>query len=109
MDELLPKWVMKRYLLLSHELGDKSYKGFTFKEAEQALKKLDSDNRIVALFLSELRKAGWLEAKQDKNDARKKIYLLKKHEEVFDTILNQMLKNKKFMQKSREKERGRHE
>lgn len=86
---------MKRYLLLSHELGDKKDKEFTFKDAEQALKKLDHDSRIVALFLSELRKAGWLEAKQDKTDARRKVYLLKNHEEVFNDILNQMLKNKK--------------
>ena len=94
-DVLLPKWVMKRYLLLRHELGNRKSKKFTFKDVETALKKIDDDSRIATLFLAELRKAGWLiDAGLDKDDARKRVYKLKAHDKIFDNYVVAMLKTK---------------
>jgi len=95
MEALLSKWVMKRYLLLDHALKNKRKKEFTFKDVEEALKSLDDDSRIVALFLSELRKAGWLnDAGVSKEDARRRVYTLKTHDEVFNNYVSDMLKTK---------------
>jgi uncharacterized protein (DUF488 family) len=94
-EPLLSKWVMKRYLLLNHALSSKRKKEFTFKDVEDALQSLDDDSRIVALFLSELRKAGWLiDAGVSKKDARKRLYTLKTHDEIFNEYVADMLKNK---------------
>lgn len=96
METLLPKWVMKRYLLLNHQLGNKRDKEFTFKDVEAALKKINDDSRIVTLFLAELRKAGWLvDAGISKEDARRRIYKLKNYEKVFDDYVAVMLKTKR--------------
>jgi uncharacterized protein (DUF488 family) len=96
MEVLLPKWVMKRYLLLNHELGNKRNKEFTFDDVRNALQKINDDSRIATLFLAELRKAGWLIDKGvSKEDARKRVYQLKHYEEVFDDYVSMMLKNKK--------------
>ena len=92
-DALLPKWVMKRYLLLDYELGKK--REFTFKEAEKILAKIGDDARITTLFLSELRRAGWLDTNRSKKDARMSVYTLKPHEKVFESYVIEMLKQKK--------------
>lgn len=96
MEALLPKWVMKRYLLLNYELGNKRNKEFTFDDVRLALEKINDDSRIVTLFLAELRKAGWLiDAGVNPKDARKRVYKLKHYEEIFDDYVTMMLKNKK--------------
>ena len=96
METLLPRWVMKRYLLLNHQLGNRRSKEFTFKDVQDALSKIGDDHRIVALFLSELRKAGWLtDAGVSKEDARRRVYRLKNYESVFEELVAQMIKNKK--------------
>ncbi len=96
MEVLLPKWVMKRYLLLNYELRKKRDKEFTFDDVRNALQKINDDSRIATLFLAELRKAGWLiDAGTSKQDARKRIYRLKNHDSVYDEYVVEMLKNKK--------------
>ena len=93
---LLPKWVMKRYLLLNYELRKKRDKDFTFDDVKNALQKIDDDSRIATLFLAELRKAGWLiDAGVSKQDARKRVYRLKNHDSIYDGYVVEMLKNKK--------------
>ena len=63
--QLLPKWVMVRYLMLWKEFEDRK---FDSADAWEVLRKLPKpDNRkTVALFLSELRKAGWLQVEFDR-------------------------------------------
>lgn len=80
MTELLPKWIMRRYIKLRKELGSEK---FSFKEAQEAL---EDDGRVVNLFLSELRKAGWLTSEQHPDDSRKKLYQLKAIENVMKEL-----------------------
>lgn len=86
--ELLPKWIMKRYLILWKELEDTE---FDLDLAHRILLKTSKpdDKRVVALFLSELRKAGWLIVKFDPEDARKRIYKLKPYEQMFQVIVQE--------------------
>jgi ABC-type proline/glycine betaine transport system substrate-binding protein len=93
---ILPTWVMKRYLLLYYDLGNKKETGFTFKDAELILsKRLKDDSRIVALFLSSLRRAEWLEAVSDKDDARRKIYKLRDYTTIYNNFVEGMPKIKR--------------
>jgi hypothetical protein len=89
-EKLLPKWVMRRYLLLWKTLGDKE---FEFEDALRILKKQlkPDDKRIVALFLSELKKAGWLDVKLNPLDGRKRIYSLKGYDDIFTNIVADIL------------------
>jgi hypothetical protein len=91
--QLLPKWIMKRYLILWKEFDTKE---FEFGQALSVLQKMPKpdDRRIVGLFLSELRKAGWLEVNFDPVDTRKRIYRLKKYNEIFDEIVLSSLRPK---------------
>lgn len=68
-------YLEQRYSLLWEAFGAKE---FTMTEATKILeaKKQDSADQ-VPVFLSELRKEGWLEVQSNKDDARKKIYTLK--------------------------------
>ncbi len=70
MTKHLPEWIMKRYSKLWSKFKDKE---FTKKDVE----KLFNNDSANAVFLSELRKANWLEMKMDQTDARKSIYKLK--------------------------------
>lgn len=89
MAEILPKWLMRRYLVLRDSFGTKK---FSFKECEEVLK---DDSRILNLFLSELRKQGWLESEQDPKDSRKKLYYLKDMNKVLEDITKEAKKNVK--------------
>lgn len=86
--ELLPKWVMRRYLVLWDNFKNKE---FGFDEALVILANLPKpdDKKIAALFLSELRKAGWLDVKFDPNDARRRIYKLHPYEKIFEIVINE--------------------
>ena len=95
MEKLLPKWLMKRYLFLLNELKEHNKKEFDFAFAEKALSKMGSSPKIVPLFLSELRKAGWLEVKLDPEDTRKRIYSIRQYKEVFESYINHMLNRTK--------------
>ncbi len=89
--QLLPKWIMKRYLILWKDLNTKE---FEFDQALTILQKMPKpdDRRIVGLFLSELRKAGWLEVNFNPADTRKRIYRLKEYGELFDKIVSASLR-----------------
>ena len=71
MVEHIPKWVMQRYSKLWSKFGEKK---FSYEDAEEALK--ESDNRILSVFLSELKKAGWVAIELDPVDSRKRLYKL---------------------------------
>ena len=85
--QLLPKWVMKRYLLLWDKFKDRE---FGFDEALACLSKMakPDNKRIVGLFLSALRKAGWLKVELNQADTRKRVYKLKSYESVFRMIID---------------------
>lgn len=70
MTKHLPVWIMKRYSRLWTKFKDKEFT----KEQSEAL---FTDDKSISVFLSELRKSGWLEMKMSQEDARKTIYKLK--------------------------------
>ena len=72
MAEPLPRWIMKRYSVLWNKFKSKE---FTHKKATEVLN--EKDERIVSLFLSDLKKYGWLEVGLDPNDSRIRLYKLK--------------------------------
>ena len=80
MIELLPKWIMRRYIKIRKEFGNKK---FTFKEAQEVL---EDDGRIINLFLSELKRAGWLVSERHPDDARMKLYQIKQIENVLKEL-----------------------
>jgi type I restriction enzyme M protein len=92
---MIPTWLEKRHKFLWEALRDSP---FRFEDAARILKEKmhDSENQIN-VFLSELRKKGWLEVKIDKEDARKKIYKLISKEEIISETLaiskNQLTKS----------------
>jgi DNA-binding HxlR family transcriptional regulator len=65
----LPKWIMRRAKVL---WGSFKSRHFTFSEAEKALD--GDDSRMVAVVLSELKRAGWIAASVDAENPRKKLY-----------------------------------
>lgn len=70
MTKHLPEWIMKRYSRLWIKFREKE---FTRKQ----ILKIFPKDKSIAVFLSELRRAGWLEIKISEEDARKTIYKLK--------------------------------
>ncbi len=69
--EYLPRWLMKRVVLLVQKFGDRE---FTFNEAQETLK---DDSRIVAIVLSRLTNKGWIETNKSKTDGKKAVYRVK--------------------------------
>lgn len=93
MVELLPKWVMKRYLTLHAKLDEKT---FDFEEAVKILKKEMNDEKpIVSLVLSDLRKAGWVRISISQEDARKREYTLIAPTTVFKEYIKESQQVKK--------------
>ncbi len=82
---MIPAWLEKRHKFLWDAFHDSP---FHFEDAAKILKEKmqDSENQIN-VFLSELRKRGWLEVEPDKDDARKKIYKLISKEEIISETL----------------------
>ena len=82
----LPKWLEIRYNILWDSFGS-----FPFR-LEDAVRVLEEKNRDrpreVPVFLSELKKAGWLVMQPDPSDARRSIYRLKSREEVIREVLS---------------------
>ena len=76
MTEALPKWVMQRYSFLWKKFKDKPF------SHEQASKLLKDKEEVVSVFLSDLKKSGWLEVTLNPKDSRKRMYQLKKPEEA---------------------------
>jgi len=81
MTQPLPKWIMKRYSILWSRFKEKE---FTHKQATDVLK--EKDERVVSLFLSDLKKYGWLEVRLDPNDSRIRLYKLKSPEKATKEI-----------------------
>lgn len=81
MTQPLPRWIMKRYSILWNKFKNKE---FTHKQAIEVLK--EKDERVVSLFLSDLKKYGWLEVRLDPEDSRIRLYKLKNPEEATKEI-----------------------
>jgi type I restriction enzyme M protein len=82
---MIPSWIEKRYKNLWDFFKETP---FRFEDAAKILKnKMRDDERQVNVFLSELRKGGWLEVEFDPEDARKRIYKLKSSEEIISETL----------------------
>jgi type I restriction enzyme M protein len=82
---MIPKWLEKRHSTLWA-----AYKNspFRFEDAAKVLKeKIQDSEGQINVFLSELRKRGWLEVGFDPKDGRKRIYKLKSSEEIISETL----------------------
>ena len=85
MSKGIPSWVERRYEILWEAFGDKT---FRFEDATKVLMDRNKDAwEQVPVFLSELRKAGWLLVESDVRDARQKLYRLKSKDEAFEEKL----------------------
>lgn len=79
MTEPIPKWIMKSYSKLWSIFQEKE---FSHKDASKILKK----ENMTSIILSELRKSNWLDASLHPDDSRKRLYKLKKPEDVIKQI-----------------------
>lgn len=80
----LPNWLETRYTILLDSFGDSR---FTFDDAVKVLERKKKDRKEdISVFLSELRKAGWLRTELDPSDARKRIYWLKSRKEMIREV-----------------------
>jgi type I restriction enzyme M protein len=74
----MAEWIDRRYEILWEAFGDKT---FRFEDAAKVLKEKNKDTEEqVPVFLSQLRKAGFLSAESDARDARQKVYRLQSRE-----------------------------
>ncbi len=72
------EWINRRYDILWEAFGDKT---FRFEDAAKLLMEKNKDPwEQVPVFLSQLRKAGYLSAESDVRDARQKLYHLQSRE-----------------------------
>ncbi len=74
----IPEWIERRYEILWDSFGDKT---FRFEDAAKVL--MDKNKDVweqVPVFLSGLRKAGFLSVESDARDARQKLYRLHSRE-----------------------------
>lgn len=82
----IPRWLETRYKILWDSFGSFP---FGLEDAVRVLEEKNKDRREeVPVFLSELRKAGWLSMKLDPNDARKSVYVLKSRKEMIGELLS---------------------
>ena len=85
MNKDIPEWVERRRRILSDAFGDKM---FRFEDAARVLMERNKDAwEQVPVFLSELRKAGFLLVESDVRDARQKLYRLKSGDVEFEERL----------------------
>lgn len=86
--DLLPKWMMRRYLVLRKEIG---LKQVSFEDINKVLHKFFKDSdKVVRIFLSEARKIGWVVVDFDPQDNRMRLYQLKKSEDMFEKIVQEV-------------------
>jgi DNA-binding MarR family transcriptional regulator len=85
MTKHLPEWIMIRYSKLWSKFKEKEF------TREQAEKTIPSDSAI-AVFFSELKKAGWIEMKMSQEDARKTVYKLKDPTKAIIEEINELNK-----------------
>ncbi len=82
----LPGWLERRYEILVGAFGDGT---FRFEDAVKVLGEKNKDRwEEIPVFLSELRKAGWLLVESDPADNRKKLYKLKSRVESVKEVLS---------------------
>ena len=80
------EWLERRYELLRKEFG---YAEFSGDDAKKTLTgKSKDDEKSIPVILSELKKQGWIEAKLDPIDSRKRMYKLKSQEEIIKETLS---------------------
>lgn len=80
----LPSWVEKRYSLLWEAFTDSE---FRLDQAIEVLEKKNKDRKEeIPVYLSEIRKAGWLTDKTSPEDARKRIYKLKSKDKIIGEV-----------------------
>ncbi len=82
MAKAIPKWVQERLSRLWKKYGGGE---MTYPMITKVLS-ID-DKSTINVFLSELRNAGWIEVQPNKDDARKKIYLLKEPNKIMMEII----------------------
>jgi type I restriction enzyme M protein len=76
MTEPIPAWIQARYAVLWRKFKDEE---FTFKQAEKVLR----NNKGINVFLSDLRKAGWIVVGLSEKDIRKRVYKLNNPNEIY--------------------------
>jgi len=80
----VPTWVEKRYSLLWEAFGESE---FNLGQAVEVLGEKNKDKKEeIPVYLSEIRKAGWLTDEPDPFDARKRLYKLKSKEKIIGEI-----------------------
>lgn len=89
MTETLPGWLTNRYSVLWKEYKDSQ---FSFKEAQQILG--ETNPKTLSVVLSDLKRHGWLKAKLDPKDSRKRLYQLKPPQVAVEEIAIEYLKVK---------------
>lgn len=77
----VPAWIIRRYKLLWQEFGTDK---FSFDDAKKVLKE---DSKFVSVFLSELKKTGWVTVELDPTDSRKRVYQLKPMNDVIRSFV----------------------
>jgi len=81
MTDALPKWEMRAYAALWNKYKSKEF------GHEEACKILKQKKEVVSVLLSDIKKAGWVEAKLDQKDSRKRVYILKNPEKAINEII----------------------
>lgn len=79
----LPRWAMERYAKLWNKFKDKE---FEYDDTVKVLK--ERNEKIISVFLSYLKKYGWLIIKLHPEDSRKRIYQLKDPKEAIKEMVN---------------------
>lgn len=74
----LPKWIMKKYALLWQKFGNQPFTLDDFRKIDK--------NQNHANILSRLRRQGWLSARMDQKDARRRTYFLTPPEDAIKNM-----------------------
>ena len=81
MTQPLPKWEMKHYSTLwkKHKKKEFNY--------DDVCKLLKEKKEVISVFLSDLKKSGWLSVNLNPKDSRKRIYKLKSPEDAVKEMI----------------------
>ncbi len=83
---MIPRWLERRHDILWRFFQTSPFK---FEDAANVLKEKNQDSEDqVNVFLSELRKKGWLTVEFDPADSRKRIYRLKSKGEIISQVIS---------------------
>lgn len=83
MAQAIPKWVQER---LSKIWKKYNTKEITYEQIEEILK--PDEKTTISVFLTELRKADWINIRLDENDSRKRVYSIKEPNKILMEIKN---------------------